>query len=321
MAASFDGIDDYIQIDDPDGNLSGFNSYTFSFWIKTNFQELNWGLFSVISKKQSFDFRANVYGGGHGYQFYTFEESNSIQNPTTSEWQNITVIQSNYGRKVYLNGILLEFLQNQNDQILFSTQPMNIGAEDFFDIKRWHYKGLIDDFRIYNRALSNAEVETLNGIAPQPIDGNKLLIAHYKMDGNAYDASGNSNHGTAHNGLSYDTDRFGSIGKAASFDGIDDFINVNHINSGKKFTLNFWMKNIEECQVILSSSECPFRQLFFGENSNDGHISTNITTGLLNNETFGEKSQLFFDLRNNSTHEGLDYYDFPLDRWNMFTFI
>jgi Concanavalin A-like lectin/glucanases superfamily len=316
-AASFDGIDDYIQIDDPNGNLGGFNTFTFSFWINTNFQELNWGLYGLISKKPSYDFSANVYGGGHGYQFYTNLNNNYFSDPPSS-WQNITISQNNFGRKIYLNGLLIEFNQSQNQPILFSTNKILIGADDFFGTARWHYKGSIDDFRIYNRALSNVEIEALNGISPQAIDVSKILVAHYKLDGNTNDASGNSNHGTAHNGVSFGSDRFGRAGMAASFDGIDDYIDINHIKSGRKITVNFWMKNIEECPVI--NQDCPYRQLFYGENSNNliSAIEANITIGLSTNTTFGEKSTMYLDIKNTG---GLVYFDFPPEKWNMFTFV
>jgi hypothetical protein len=60
---------------------------------------------------------------------------------------------------------------------------------------------------------------TFSGIAFADI--NDGLLAYYPLDANANDASGNRNHGLENGGVSYVT---GVIGQAASFDGIDDFI-------------------------------------------------------------------------------------------------
>jgi len=51
------------------------------------------------------------------------------------------------------------------------------------------------------------------------------LVAHYPLNGNALDISGNGNHGTA-NGATLTTDRFGTPNSAYLFDGVDDFIDL-----------------------------------------------------------------------------------------------
>ena len=67
------------------------------------------------------------------------------------------------------------------------------------------------------------------------------LIAYYPFNGNAHDESGNNNHGVEHGGVSYVS---GVSGQAASFDGIDDYIesmsNVN-VNTGDPRTVSAWI--------------------------------------------------------------------------------
>jgi len=53
---------------------------------------------------------------------------------------------------------------------------------------------------------------------------NDGLIAHYEFEDNADDSSGNNNNGAEYGGVTY-TD--GIIGKAASFDGVDSYIETN----------------------------------------------------------------------------------------------
>lgn len=81
-----------------------------------------------------------------------------------------------------------------------------------------------------------------NGLAQAPTNG---LVAYYPLNGDAQDASGNGNHGTAQNGVTFAADRFGNAGKAASFDGVNDRIMVNNhasLNFSSSFSSSFWVK-------------------------------------------------------------------------------
>jgi hypothetical protein len=53
------------------------------------------------------------------------------------------------------------------------------------------------------------------------------LVAWYPLDGNASDMSGNSRHGTIY-GSNPTEDRHGKMNRAYNFDGIDDYIKINH---------------------------------------------------------------------------------------------
>ena len=53
------------------------------------------------------------------------------------------------------------------------------------------------------------------------------LVGWWPFNGNANDESGNGNNGTV-NGATLTADRFGVANKAYGFDGVDDFISVNH---------------------------------------------------------------------------------------------
>ncbi|HEY0676902.1 MAG TPA: LamG domain-containing protein [Chitinophagaceae bacterium] len=58
------------------------------------------------------------------------------------------------------------------------------------------------------------------------INLNQGLVAYYPFNGNADDASGNGNNGVVY-GATFTTDFLGRPGKAAGFDGINDYILVN----------------------------------------------------------------------------------------------
>ncbi len=88
------------------------------------------------------------------------------------------------------------------------------------------YGGLMDDLRIYNRALNETEIQELYklGQPQEPTNLTNGLVAHYEFEDNANDSSGNGNNGTEYGGVSYVD---GVIGKAGSFDGVDDWIDTN----------------------------------------------------------------------------------------------
>ena len=54
------------------------------------------------------------------------------------------------------------------------------------------------------------------------------LVAAYEFSGNANDVSGNGNDGVV-NGATLTADRFGNVGSAYSFDGIDDIVDIGAV--------------------------------------------------------------------------------------------
>jgi|GEM_PF-4544982 len=69
------------------------------------------------------------------------------------------------------------------------------------------------------------------------------LLLHYPFNGNASDISGNNFHGNA-SGVTYTTDRFGLQNSIASFDGINDFINLPNdiaLKPNLPVSFSFWI--------------------------------------------------------------------------------
>ena len=67
------------------------------------------------------------------------------------------------------------------------------------------------------------------------------LVAYYKFEGDANDSSGNGYNGTEYGGVEYVD---GVIGKAAKFDGVDDYIRNNDFSfsTTSDFTISIWIK-------------------------------------------------------------------------------
>lgn len=68
-------------------------------------------------------------------------------------------------------------------------------------------------------------------------------IAHWAIDGDATDISGNGNHGTVH-GASLIEDRFGIANSAYALDGVNDYIDIGSgIRPSWGFTVSMWFKD------------------------------------------------------------------------------
>ncbi|MFM7747646.1 MAG: hypothetical protein ACKO7X_06980, partial [Bacteroidota bacterium] len=105
------------------------------------------------------------------------------------------------------------------------------------------------------------------------------LVGWWGFNGNAQDGSGNGNHGTV-NGATLTTDRFGNVGKAYSFDGVFDWINIpsgnsTSLNITSNYTVTFWFKTTQGANAGL---------IGFGDNiyGNGGYLIA-IGNGTVNN--------------------------------------
>ncbi len=75
----------------------------------------------------------------------------------------------------------------------------------------------------------------------------KGLIGYWKMDeasGTLYDSSGYGNNGTQSGGVAYGAT--GKVGNALGFDGVDDYVGINHsasLDLNDIITISFWIKD------------------------------------------------------------------------------
>ena len=161
-AMSFDG-NDYIDLGNSD-TLSIRNKITISAWIKTTG--------SINNQAILFDTFA---GGTIPIEFYINKVNNivfasynnglifSIISNTKiplNTWTHVLVSfdkdLTTKAKKIYINGVLDK---TSNDQTILSTRngTIRIGAYG----TSWNFNGSIDDVRIYNRALTQAEITKL----------------------------------------------------------------------------------------------------------------------------------------------------------------
>jgi hypothetical protein len=160
----FDGQNDYILVPNA-SNLNFQNSITVNFWIKIT---------------EFFDAR-EAYPLSHGnwerrWKFsigdrkirWTVKTESQIKD-VDSEYQlklntyyNITGLYNGSDFELYINGVLNRFTQ-LSGLILTTTIDLTIG-QMLPDNNQYNFKGVIDDIRIYNYALSMQEIAELYDI-------------------------------------------------------------------------------------------------------------------------------------------------------------
>lgn len=289
-AYSFNGMTNFIRIEASSTN-SSFNEITIVSWVRPTGCAA--GLGGIVTRWN----QSAVYGNYYGFWYDCTQSQNSIQAgsheyymPSTAHygpiglntWSLVTyVISPKLGNEsLYING-KLESTKTASENIRTSDLPIIIGADIFTYQQNNYYRffqGDIDDVRIYNRALSQEEVQALfdQGSTP-PVDLQQGLVAYYPFDGNANDASGNGNDGILNGEPQFSS---GVIGSGLLFDGVDDFIEiVPGVNFNDNHSVSLWVKTDKEfCSlnqaILLQKGEfCPDGNPNFVGNAVDIRLS------------------------------------------------
>jgi len=145
-------------------------------------------------------------------------------------------------------GKILVGCRRSGDKVRIEVWDSGVGiAQDQLPyIFEEYFQGAIDEVRIYNKALTTADIQTLyQQTATSSSTNVPGLVAYWNFDEGsgtiAADSSGNGNNGTLVNGPSWTN---GIKGKALLFDGVDDNVTVpnsNSLNLANSFTLSAWV--------------------------------------------------------------------------------
>jgi hypothetical protein len=158
-ALSFNGTNSWVTVQDsPSLDLS--KGMTLEAWVLPTATPMPWA--AIIMKEQA------------GEQAYTLTASsdtgqpNSILNVGSSKyylsagtsiaisaWTHLAATYDGTAQRIYINGVQVA-TQAPSGSLVSSSNPLRIGGDSVWGE---HFQGLIDEVRIYNRALSPAEVQ------------------------------------------------------------------------------------------------------------------------------------------------------------------
>ncbi|TSC89923.1 MAG: thrombospondin N-terminal-like domain-containing protein [Parcubacteria group bacterium Gr01-1014_3] len=266
QSLKLDGANDYVSVGDPASGVLDFGTGNFSssFWIRAVESAAN----IIIGKRQS--------GAPFvGYLIYhdtaniAIQLNDTAQTPyglgafTTAclqQWCHVvvTINRSTNQAIYYLNGALVATVDiSATTGSLDSTGGFSIGRDDPDGAAL--YAGLLDEIRMYNRAISAAEVAYLyNKNAPekrtqQNVNKNNSfgdgLVGFWPFNGadvsgtTATDLGSGGNNGTLTGGpIVYP----GLVGQALKFDGTNDHVNITAptvLQSSSTFTVSLWAES------------------------------------------------------------------------------
>jgi len=154
-AMNFNGLDDTINISN-DPSLDITNSITIEAWIK--YQDVSIDA-RIIAKRSTTDGYAIRIGNADDKLLFTLngvDVSKSNSAIPFDEWTHITATYDGNFSKIYINGIE-ENKSTYTDPIAINTRDLIIGNHG--TLAR-HFKGSIDEVRIYSRALASEEIRT-----------------------------------------------------------------------------------------------------------------------------------------------------------------
>lgn len=167
----------YLEL--PKGILAGKSAATFSFQLKTAQTDstASWVFMTTplqIDEKQVFndkDGDGEKYLGVGGVNtgrimaerhYNTARKSILTVLDDFSVWKNVAVVYEAGGTKVYVNGSLVSSDTHQVD----ISQLMTAGANTWIGHANWQngegFSGMLDDFRIYGRALNETEIAEIH---------------------------------------------------------------------------------------------------------------------------------------------------------------
>jgi N-acetylneuraminic acid mutarotase len=203
---------------------------------------------------------------------------------TNNEWHHVAVTGDGLKVIFYVDGVA--------DPGSGTMGPKASGdASDVLNIARsphhsapYHYEGIIDEVKIWNKALSAEEIQSHYMMI--------YLEGYWKFDESsgqiAYDSSGNNIDGVVNGATRID----GQVGGALSFDGDDDYVGpigttstFSFIQNSGVFTIQAWIKLDDYTAdnyfgIVANEGGSLYKGFFFIYDNNQGFYDNQLRLGL-----------------------------------------
>ncbi len=257
----------YIEVKDSD-SLDLSKAFTFSFWVykddSRKKDEWDGGIPYIIkTPEEDKEIPYGVYEWWRmtpGFTYYDGDYAGDIHAEKQLDIQKWTLLSVTYDGKTVKIYRDKELVKSELKDIVLarSFNPLYIGFGHFMTTDNY-FKGVLDDMRIYNLALTYSEIEDLYDDAAKG-SGKTLtqkpnqLVAYYKFDDNLDDLSKFRNNGVAIKASNFKYVN-GMAGKAVKFNGAS-YIEVKDsdaLDLDRGFTIGTWIyldKTKSETQPI-----------------------------------------------------------------------
>ncbi len=173
---SLDGTGNvWLNVTKEDGSslLTGVEELTVSYYSKAQRPETNWAFYAAPNGNGQ-NLGAEYYlgimenGGKVTAERFLNGRQDSAEAAYESGWNHITVVYGAENTKIYVNGVPTSTANNNGSlkQILGENSILQIGKANWGSGE--YYQGLLDDFVIYNYAMSERQVQINDGMIADP---------------------------------------------------------------------------------------------------------------------------------------------------------
>jgi len=241
VCLKFDGENDYVEIPNST-SLETFSAITVSCWFKA--ETLGDGIYyrHILDKGWQSEGAWVLYTDKSSKKLYWVLRLDDAQRAVYSDteleegvWYHVVGVYDGQKVQLYINGVKQTAETNYSKDSFSNTAPLKIAGSTY------DHHGIIDEIRIYNRALTEKEIKYLYHKTSPGLENLALSLPLNEGSGTiAYDKSLYGNNGTIH-GASW-TD--GKYDKALSFDGENDYIFIDKdTRTINEITASVWIKS------------------------------------------------------------------------------
>lgn len=257
-AIYFDGNQGAAQINS--FNNSNFTSTAIAFWFKAEATAQPQQDRTIIQGAyMEFGVLVDDNTGQVGAFFRTPSYS-ALKSPTNlvdSTWHHVVAQNNGTTTYLYIDGILTGSKQqtlltgngNTNNKLYLGRTNQNVRF----------FKGGLNDLRIYDRVLTQVEIDSLALISCPKRPFQQSLKAHFKFEGNILDATVNNEDLSSSSPVNYQTVSWSN--QAIDFNGNTQLISQTPFNNSNytSTALSMWVKS-----SLSSSSQCILQGAFMG---------------------------------------------------------
>ncbi|MDX2189002.1 MAG: LamG-like jellyroll fold domain-containing protein, partial [Bacteroidota bacterium] len=210
IVLDFDGVNDYLTM--PSNNVGApLNQVTIETWINVpTISGYGIGFYDILRSNSgtpllfAFQNDGTILSFGAGLSVYAELDVNINKSDYENQWVHVAITYDGSTKKMYRNGVLIGSAAATGN--ISASSIFYVGAADASVNEA--LKGKMDEFRIWNRALTQTEIQ--NYMVCNPVVSTSGLYARYDFNqGDAgqlntgltsvIDRSGKGNNGTANN--------------------------------------------------------------------------------------------------------------------------
>ncbi len=188
-ARNFNGTSDYVNTNKRVTEIGLEKDFTIELWFYNNGSSIYYRIFSDHNGATGTNFQ--THGANSNGKDFTFYGPGVVGTPiitdfNLNQWGYLTIIGEDSVISIYRNGALVNESSNSNSfvnygSIGFGQAPGDAGANYYFN-------GILDEIRIYSRALLSNEIKTHADVGNATVqavgaeEGKYYLAANYKAN-------------------------------------------------------------------------------------------------------------------------------------------